>query len=115
MNDCIFCKIIKGEIPSKKVYEDEDVIAFHDISPKAPVHMLVVPKTHIESLRAVRKEQQQLLGKLLTTIKDVAQKAGIADRGYKVVSNNGPDSGQLVYHLHFHVLGGWKGKAGWEV
>ena len=104
MTDCIFCNIIKGEIPSKKVYEDKDVYVFHDIAPKAPVHILVVSKNDSE-----------LLGKLLLTVKDVAVKAGISDRGYKVVINNGPDSGQLVDHLHFHVLGGWSNKVNWEV
>ena len=115
MNNCIFCKIIKGEIPSKKVYEDKDVIVFHDIAPKAPVHLLVVSNKHVESLREVSKNDSELLGKLLLTIKEVAIKAGISQRGYKVVINNGSDSGQLVDHLHFHVLGGWSTKAGWEV
>ena len=115
MTDCIFCNIIKGEIPSKKVYEDKDVYVFHDIAPKAPVHILVVSKKHMESLRTVSKNDSEILGKLLLVIKDIAVKAGISQRGYKVVINNGPDSGQLVDHLHFHVLGGWSNKVNWEV
>lgn len=115
MKDCIFCKIIYGDVPSKQVYVDEDVVVFHDISPKAPVHVLVVPKKHIESLREVEKADVTMLGKLFLIVKNVAETLGISQRGYKVVVNNGPDSGQLVYHLHLHVLGGWIGKAGWEV
>jgi len=115
MSNCIFCKIINGEIPSKQVYADEDVVVFHDISPKAPVHVLVVPKKHVESLREVEEADTIILSKLLLTVKQVGETLGISEKGYKVVVNNGPDSGQLVYHLHFHLLGGWKGKAGWEV
>lgn len=115
MNGCIFCKIIKGEIPGKFIYRDDEIVAFHDINPKAPVHVLVVPKKHLESLRAVEEEDKQLLGKLMHSVKIIAEKLGIAQKGYKVVINNGEDSGQLVFHLHMHVLGGWRGPKSWEV
>lgn len=107
MNDCIFCKIIAGEIPGKFVYRDEKSAAFYDISPKAPVHVLVVPVTHIESLAQVNDDDKELLGNLMLNIKSVAQKTGIDKTGFKVIANNGEGSGQLVPHLHFHVLGGW--------
>ncbi len=115
MSDCLFCKIIKGEIPGKFVYRDEKLVAFHDISPKAPVHVLVVPVKHIESIREVNSEDKELLGDLILGIKNIAQKLGVDKDGYKVVANNGEGSGQLVFHLHFHVLGGWGKSPGWEV
>ena len=106
MQDCIFCKIIAGEIPSKKVYEDENVYAFHDINPQAPVHVLVVPKTHAASLDAVDALSDELLAACLRTCRTVAHQEGIAESGFRVVSNCGPDAGQTVQHLHFHILGG---------
>ena len=108
MNDCLFCKIKTGEIPSSKVYEDEDVFVFNDIHPKAPVHVLVVPKKHIDSLKSVTDTDTRLLGKLMMTIQKVGKKLGIDRNGYKVIANNGEDAGQLVFHLHFHLLGGWR-------
>lgn len=116
MNDCIFCKIIKGEIPSKKVYEDNNIIAFDDISPKADVHILVVPKKHIGSLIEINQSDKDLLGDLMLKISGIAKKIGLDKGGYKVIANNGSGSGQIVFHLHFHLLGGWKMKAeGWKI
>ena len=106
MEDCLFCKIVKGEIPSTKVYEDEFVYAFKDIHPEAPVHILVIPKKHIGSINKIEKEDEELIGKIFTTIKKVAKDQGIAESGYRVVSNCGKDAGQTVMHLHFHILGG---------
>ena len=104
--DCIFCKIANKEIPSKIVYEDNDVIAFHDVNPEAPVHILVIPKKHISSLNAATAEDEQLLGKILLTIQNIAKEQGIAEAGYRVVNNCGELGGQTVHHLHFHLLGG---------
>jgi len=107
MSECIFCKIIKGEIPCKKVYEDERVLAFHDINPTAPVHVLVIPKEHLTSLAEVKEEQLELIGYMYGIIRNIAQGLGLAS-GYRVVNNCGPDGGQEVKHLHFHLLGGKK-------
>lgn len=115
MLSCIFCKIIKGEIPGKFVYRDDDFVAFHDINPKAPVHILVVPVRHIESLIDVKSDDKELLGELILKVHDIAQKLEIAKSGYKLVVNNGEASGQLVFHLHVHLLGGWKKKVNWQV
>ena len=104
--DCIFCKIANKEIPSSIVYEDDDVIAFNDLNPEAPVHVLVIPKKHIASLSDAKPEDQQLLGKLMLTIQKIAAEQGIAENGYRVVTNCGEQGGQTVMHLHFHLLGG---------
>lgn len=104
--DCIFCKIANKEIPSTVVYEDEDVLAFNDLNPEAPVHILVVPKKHISSLDAASAEDQQLLGKILLSIQKIARQQGIAESGYRVVNNCGEQGGQTVMHLHFHLMGG---------
>lgn len=104
--DCIFCKIANKEIPSTVVYEDDDVIAFNDLNPEAPVHILVIPKKHINSLDAASAEDQQLLGKLLLSIQTIARQQGIAENGYRVVNNCGEQGGQTVMHLHFHLMGG---------
>lgn len=104
--DCIFCKIAQKEIPSTIVYEDEDVIAFNDLNPEAPVHVLVIPKKHIESLNAATAEDQQLLGKIMLAIQKIAAEQGIAENGYRVVTNCGVQGGQTVMHLHFHLMGG---------
>ena len=106
MEDCIFCKIIKGEIPSKKVYEDKDVLAFHDINPAAPIHILVIPKKHISMLTDLTKEDEALIGKIYTTINKIAEQEGFAKQGYRVITNCGKDSGQEVMHIHFHILAG---------
>ena len=106
MEDCLFCKIIKGDIPSTKVYEDEFVYAFKDINPEAPVHILVVPKKHIKSINEIEEIDENLIGKIFLAIKKIAKEQGIAEKGYRVVSNCGKDAGQTVMHLHFHILGG---------
>jgi histidine triad (HIT) family protein len=106
--DCIFCKIVKGEIPSKKVFENDNVLAFHDIQPLAPAHVLVIPKKHIASMNEAEEEDKELLGEVLLTAKKVANELGIADGGYRLINNVGSDGGQVVYHIHVHVLGGEK-------
>ncbi|MCK7497148.1 MAG: histidine triad nucleotide-binding protein [Comamonadaceae bacterium] len=111
MSDCIFCRIANGEIPSKKVYEDDEVLVFHDIHPAAPVHLLMVPKQHVDSLdHGAGSSTSALLGKMLVLAPRLAREQGATD-GFRIVINNGPDGGQEVYHLHVHVLGGprpWK-------
>ena len=108
MEDCIFCKIVKKEIPSTIVYEDEDILAFNDINPVTPVHILVIPKKHIESLAEIKEEDEKLIGKIHTTIKKIANQVGILDKGFRVIVNCGEDGGQEVKQLHFHILGGKK-------
>jgi len=102
--DCIFCKIISGEIPSDKAYEDEQVLAFRDIAPKAPVHVLIIPKTHIAGVREITADNSSVVAHIFTVIPQIAQQLGITD--YRVVSNNGEQAGQTVHHLHFHLLSG---------
>ena len=102
---CIFCKIIAGEIPSAKVYEDETVYAFRDINPQAPTHILVIPKEHIGSVNEVTAENAEIVAHIFTVIPQIAATEKL-DGGYRVVSNCGPDAGQTVHHLHFHILGG---------
>lgn len=104
--DCIFCKIVAGQIPSSKVYEDDQVLAFHDIQPMAPVHVLVIPKQHIASVNELHAEHAALLGNLFAAVQKVARELGVAETGYRTVTNTGKDSGQVVHHLHFHVMGG---------
>jgi histidine triad (HIT) family protein len=106
MSDCLFCKIANGDIPSSKVYEDEQLVVFHDISPAAPVHVLIVPKSHIPSLNEVGTDDGALILHMLTVAKKVAADLGISESGYRVVNNCGEDGGQSVAHLHFHLLGG---------
>ena len=108
MEDCLFCKIIKGEIPSTKVYEDEDILAFNDINPAAPIHILVIPKKHIESLAHMQKEDEAVVGKIYGVINKIAEEKGFKDNGYRVIVNCGKDAGQEVMHLHFHILAGAK-------
>ncbi len=115
MSDCLFCKIIKGEIPGKFVYKDERVVAFSDINPKAPVHILVLPVKHIESVNEISNNDKDLMGELLLKVKEIARKLGIDKSGYKLIANNGKGAGQLIFHLHFHLLGGWNEKPEWEV
>ena len=103
--DCLFCKIAAGEIPSKKAYEDEKVFAFYDIDPQAPVHILVIPKEHIQSVSQITPENQEIVGHIFTVIAKLAQELKLED-GYRVVSNVGQQGGQSVPHLHFHLLGG---------
>lgn len=105
--DCLFCSIIKGDIPSTKVYEDDNVLAFKDINPNAPVHILVIPKTHITSVDCVNSDNIDAVAKVLLAIPTVAKTIGL-ENGYRVITNVGEDGGQTVKHLHFHILGGEK-------
>lgn len=110
MSDCLFCRIGRGEIPAKVIYEDEECMAFRDIAPKAPVHFLIIPKKHIQSLAQAEPADAALLGKMLSLTKSLALQEG-ADNGFRVVINTGRDGGQEVPHLHIHVMGGpqpWK-------
>ncbi|HSI88989.1 MAG TPA: histidine triad nucleotide-binding protein [Pyrinomonadaceae bacterium] len=104
--DCLFCKIVAGDIPSEKIAEDDRSIAFNDISPQAPTHVLVVPKQHIESLDKASKKDRELLGHLLIKAAEIAREKGFAEDGYRVVINTNADGGQTVFHLHVHLLGG---------
>lgn len=108
MNDCIFCKIIKKEIPASIVYEDNEIIAFRDINPVAPIHILVIPKKHIESLINLKEDDELLIGKIYTVINKIAEQEKIDQKGFRVVVNCGEDGGQEVRHLHYHLLGGKK-------
>lgn len=105
MSDCIFCKLVAGQIPSKKVYEDEDVLVFHDINPVAPVHFLLIPKLHVESLAQCSEEHAPLLGKMLALAPKLAKEQGL-DSGFRTMINTGRGGGQEVFHLHIHVFGG---------
>ncbi|SDY35700.1 histidine triad nucleotide-binding protein [Nitrosomonas sp. Nm58] len=105
MEECIFCKIIGGEIPARKVYEDQDLVAFHDIHPAAPVHFLLIPKRHIASLYDVSETDQQLLGKMLWRVPQIAKQQG-CESGFRTIINTGRVGGQEVFHLHIHVIGG---------
>ena len=107
MNDCLFCKIIAGEIPSNKVYEDDRVLAFRDIAPQAPTHILVIPKVHISGVSGVTAENSDVVAHIFEVIPRIAAAEGLMG-GYRVVSNCGEDAGQTVPHLHFHILGGKK-------
>jgi histidine triad (HIT) family protein len=105
MSDCIFCKIVRGEIPSKKVYEDADMYAFHDINPVAPVHFMVIPKLHMASLADADESHTALLGKMLVLAPKLARQLGL-DNGFRTVINTGRGGGQEVFHLHMHIIGG---------
>ena len=105
MSDCLFCKIIAGDIPSTKVYEDDSVLAFRDIAPMAPTHILVIPKAHIGSVAEITAENSPVIAHIFEVIPTIAAQEGLAD-GYRVVSNCGAHAGQTVPHLHFHILGG---------
>lgn len=106
MDNCLFCRIINREIPSKIVYEDDKVLAFHDVEPKAPVHILLIPKTHVASLNDLDSQHGEDMAHLSLSISKVAEIMGIKDSGYRVIVNCGKDSGQAVAHLHYHILGG---------
>lgn len=112
MDNCLFCKIIAGEIPSSKVYEDETVYAFKDINPIAPVHILIIPKQHISKLEDVTEENSAVISHIFEVAAKIAKDMGLSG-GYRVVSNCGEDAGQTVFHIHFHLLAGRK--LGWEV
>lgn len=104
MNDCIFCKIVNDEIPSNKVYEDDKILVFEDIAPKAPVHLLMIPKKHIHSLAEVTEDDSELMGYMMTKVPQVAKDAGL--KGFRTIINTGKDGGQIVFHIHIHILGG---------
>lgn len=104
--NCLFCKIINNEIPSRKVYEDDDVLAFHDVNPQAPVHVLIIPKKHIAKISDMNDGDELLLGKLVHVSKKVAGDLGILDDGFRLVINNGEQANQTVFHIHLHVIGG---------
>ena len=106
MSDCIFCKIVSGDIPSTRIYEDEQVIAFRDINPQAPTHVLVVPKRHIPGVNELAEQDEALVGHVYGVIARLVRELGIAETGYRVIVNSGADGQQSVPHLHFHVLGG---------
>ena len=103
---CVFCKIVKGELPAKVVYEDDLIMAFHDINPQRKVHVLVIPKKHISSLNDLTEEDKELMGHLTVKIPEIAKKLGIAEDGYRVIVNTGKHGGQEIYHIHYHILGG---------
>jgi histidine triad (HIT) family protein len=104
--NCLFCKIVAGEIPSAKVYEDEVCVAFNDISPQAPTHVLIIPRKHVDSLDKAEKTDKETLGHLLLTAAEIAREKGFAAHGYRTVINTNSDGGQTVFHLHVHLLGG---------
>jgi len=106
MSDCIFCKIINGEIPSTSVYKDEQVTAFRDINPAAPTHILILPNKHIDSVNFVTSDDEALMGHLFTVAKEIAAKEGVAENGYRLIVNTNADGGQTVFHIHMHLLGG---------
>lgn len=106
MEDCIFCKIIKKEIPSDIVYEDDEIIGFKDINPAAPIHILVIPKKHIPSLVHLQKEDENVVGKIYSVINKIAEEQGVKEKGFRIIVNCGKDGGQEVGHLHFHLLAG---------
>ena len=106
MENCLFCKIVAGDIPSTKVYEDELVYAFRDIAPQAPVHVLIIPKKHIESAQALTREDDALLCHMFACARKIAESEGVAKSGYRLITNVGDDAGQSVHHLHLHLIGG---------
>ncbi len=105
--DCIFCKIIKGEAPAKFVYKDDDMVVFHNIRPSAPIHVLIVPVEHIESVNALEERHGAVISKMMLKAKEIAEILGIRDSGYKLVINVGSGAGQVIFHLHIHLIGGW--------
>lgn len=106
VEDCIFCKIIKKQIPCEMLYEDDKVIAFNDISPQAPVHVIIIPKKHIDDLNCLKQESSELIGHIFMVAREIAGTLGIAESGYRIVTNCGEQGGQTVHHVHFHLLGG---------
>ena len=106
--DCVFCRIVAGEIPADIVYQDKALLAFRDINPQAPTHILIIPKSHIASLAEITAKHQALMGRIVLLARDLAEKEGVSGRGYRLSVSTGPDGGQLVPHVHFHLLGGRK-------
>lgn len=107
-SDCIFCKIVSGDIPSEKLYTDELVSAFRDIHPAAPTHILIVPNKHLASINDLSEADEPITGRMLTVAQKLAAREGVADAGYRLIVNTGPNAGQVVFHLHLHLLGGHK-------
>ena len=105
-NDCIFCRIISGDIPSETVYRDDDIVAFRDVHPVAPTHILIVPRRHITDVNELRDGDADLIGRIVLVARRLAKEEGIADSGYRLAINCGPDGGQKVMHLHMHLIGG---------
>ena len=108
MEVCVFCKIINGEIPSEKVYEDDKVLAFKDINPAAPIHVLVIPKEHVQNVLEINLENKEMISDIFLAINKIAKQLGIEDDGFRIINNCGKDAGQEVMHLHFHLLAGGK-------
>ena len=108
MENCIFCKIIDRQIPSTIVYENDSVLAFNDINPVAPVHVVIIPKVHIANINDLTAENAAVVGDIHLAVKNIASKLGIADTGYRLINNSGADAGQTVFHLHYHLIGGMK-------
>lgn len=108
MNECLFCRIVARELPSEKVYEDDLIFAFEDINPQAPVHVVVVPKKHLATLNELEDEDERVAGRLVRAAAHIAKERGVAESGYRTVINVNGDGGQVIYHLHLHVLGGTK-------
>lgn len=106
MEDCIFCKIIKGDIPSKKVYEDDFVYAFYDINPQAKIHVIIIPKNHLESVNDINPKNSEIIAKVFEVIPKIALSLGVKEDGYRIITNIGENAGQTVKHLHFHLLAG---------
>lgn len=106
MDDCLFCKIVAGDIPADKVFENNNICAFRDIDPKAPTHILIIPKEHISTMNDLDESHKMLVGEIMLTAKEIAGQDGIADSGYRTVFNCNQDGGQAVYHIHLHLLGG---------
>lgn len=107
-SECIFCKIVSGEIPAEKIHEDAHALVFKDIHPIAPVHLLVIPKKHLRSLDEISADELNIMEKLYATVQTTVKKLGLEKTGYRTILNTGPDSGQIVFHLHLHILGGRK-------
>ena len=106
MDNCLFCKIVKGDIPSNKVYEDDEILAFYDINPATPIHILVIPKKHISCHNDIAKEDEALIGKMHSVANKIAEEKGFKEKGYRLIINCGEDGGQEVMHLHMHILAG---------
>lgn len=106
MSNCLFCHIVAGEIPAKIAYKDDDVLAFHDINPQAPLHVLIIPRKHIATINDLATDDAELVGRLYLAAKKIAAEAGYAEEGYRVVMNCGADAGQTVFHIHLHLLAG---------
>ena len=114
-SSCLFCRIVRGEIPSKKAYEDDQVFAFHDINPQAPTHILIVPKEHLATVNDFKAAHKDLIGEMVMAAARIAAQEGIAERGYRLVFNCNAEAGQVVFHVHLHLLGGWGSRASMDM